>query len=344
MTCMKSLITGLLSAVALDGVSGVPAAAWQKAFDEPYRPIWMKRVKGYAFVGSHWKGPSGDHGIGDFLSQQGDALKGDRLFFYVQHPTPAKTCCGEKAWGQDDGCSTQALSIYPNAVAISGHCHLSLTDERNVWQGAFTSVGGSALWQVALDSGRENSSGVKDSIMKGRRGDQDGIVTSHVQFVSVYDNHIRIERFDIRNNLPLGEDWVLPLPVTAQTALTDEKRSRLSTPPGPFPSGAEIRQEVLSDRIRLEIPAVCVVAGASPVKDYIVEAWNDEDVSGKLVFSRAVFGPGAFFAAEREQGPVVAEFSRSLFRELGSVCFKVYAREAFGKVNAGLSRKVWLDA
>lgn len=251
MTCMKSLITGLLSAVALDGVSGVPAAAWQKAFDEPYRPIWMKRVKGYAFVGSHWKGPSGDHGIGDFLSQQGDALKGDRLFFYVQHPTPAKTCCGEKAWGQDDGCSTQALSIYPNAVAISGHCHLSLTDERNVWQGAFTSVGGSALWQVALDSGRENSSGVKDSIMKGRRGDQDGIVTSHVQFVSVYDNHIRIERFDIRNNLPLGEDWVLPLPVTAQTALTDEKRSRLSTPPGPFPSGAEIRQEVLSDRIRL---------------------------------------------------------------------------------------------
>ena len=242
MTCMKSLITGLLSAVALDGVSGVPAAAWQKAFDEPYRPIWMKRVKGYAFVGSHWKGPSGDHGIGDFLSQQGDALKGDRPFFYVQHPTPAKTCCGEKAWGQDDGCSTQALSIYPNAVAISGHCHL------------------------------------------------------------------------------------------------------LSTPPGPFPSGAEIRQEVLSDRIRLEIPAVCVVAGASPVKDYIVEAWNDEDVPGKLVFSRAVFGPGAFFAAEREQGPVVAEFSRSLFRGLGSVCFKVYAREAFGKVNAGLSRKVWLDA
>ena len=274
MTCMKSLITGLLSAVALDGVSGVPAAAWQKAFDEPYRPIWMKRVKGYAFVGSHWKGPSGDHGIGDFLSQQGDALKGDRPFFYVQHPTPAKTCCGEKAWGQDD------------------------------------------YWYL---------------IGKGEYA---------------FDfTKLRLAHEWCQNKVAhLAEDWVLPLPVTAQTALTDEKRSRLSTPPGPFPSGAEIRQEVLSDRIRLEIPAVCVVAGASPVKDYIVEAWNDEDVPGKLVFSRAVFGPGAFFAAEREQGPVVAEFSRSLFRGLGSVCFKVYAREAFGKVNAGLSRKVWLDA
>ena len=30
------------------------AAAWEKAFGEPYEPIWSKSVKGYTFIGAHW--------------------------------------------------------------------------------------------------------------------------------------------------------------------------------------------------------------------------------------------------------------------------------------------------
>ena len=62
------------------------------------------------------------------------------------------------AWGHDKGIATKTLSNYPNAIAFSGHSHYSLTDERSIWQGAFTSIGQSSLYidDDGIEDGKMN--------------------------------------------------------------------------------------------------------------------------------------------------------------------------------------------
>jgi hypothetical protein len=75
------------------------------------------------------------------MAKDGKKIDPSLPFFYVQHPHLKDTCYGPWAWGHDAGITTKTLSAYPNAIAFSGHSHYSLTDERTIWQGAFTSVG-----------------------------------------------------------------------------------------------------------------------------------------------------------------------------------------------------------
>ena len=136
------------------------AGWWEKAFHEPYAPIYSKEIKGYTFIGAHWDmggyGPEAGKKvyafgrIADFMSANGKKIDPALPFFYVQHPHPKDTCYGSWAWGHDKGIVTKTLSAYSNAVAFSGHSHYSLTDERSIWQGAFTSVGTSSLRYTGL--------------------------------------------------------------------------------------------------------------------------------------------------------------------------------------------------
>ena len=134
-----------------------PKAVWEKIFHEPFEPIWTKDVKGYRFVGAHWWSQMGcrgkdetfNDGIADWYAAHAKEIDPARPFFHIQHPHPKDTCYGAWAWGRDIGLSTKALSAFPNAVAFSGHSHYPLTDERSVWQGAFTSVGTSSLRYMA---------------------------------------------------------------------------------------------------------------------------------------------------------------------------------------------------
>ena len=118
------------------------AATWEKCFREKYEPIWIKDVKGYKFIGRHW---GHNDKLEAFVAAHAGELKGSRPFFYTQHDHPRNTCIGAWAWGYDDGTSTRVFSAFPNCVAFSGHSHYTLTDERTVWQGAFTSIGAGCL-------------------------------------------------------------------------------------------------------------------------------------------------------------------------------------------------------
>lgn len=135
-------------------ISTDPAAAWEEAFHEPYSPIWVKRVKGYQFVGAHWIGNDWDgiRGIEGWFREHDAGIDRDKPFFYIQHPPPKGTCFGETVWGQDGGYATRALSAYPNAVAFSGHAHRSAVDDRFVWQGAFTSIGVGSLRYTCFEN------------------------------------------------------------------------------------------------------------------------------------------------------------------------------------------------
>ena len=136
-----------------------PKKRWEDAFKEGYTPVFAKKIEKpngcYTFIGAHWPGIGG---LGDWLKAHGKELDPALPFFYFQHSHPKDTCYGPWAWGHDDGASTKALTPFPNAIALSGHSHYTLTDERTVWQGAFTSIGTSSLSYTSLDYNyRENA-------------------------------------------------------------------------------------------------------------------------------------------------------------------------------------------
>ena len=221
---------------------------WQEIFHEDFSPVYLKTVKGYSFVGAHWtqdkckgKEETGIAGVQEFFAENGAKLDPKLPFFYFQHPHPKGTCYGEAGWGQDDGRATRALSAFPNAIAFSGHSHATLTNEKSIWQGAFTSLGTSSLRYTGGPGvfgipkrGFENVGG-GGKVMKpfnggdGRQG----------MLVSVYDDRVVFARRDFVYGLPLGDDWVLPLPAAEKKPFDFSTRTARSAAPQ-FPAGAAL--------------------------------------------------------------------------------------------------------
>lgn len=204
-----------------------PAAAWKHVFHEEYAPIWFKEVKGYQFVGAHWSLHLGKAGEGipevvDWFRDHATEIRRDRPFFFIQHCHPKDTVYGADAWCPDKGYATRALSAFPNAIAFSGHSHASLTDERSIWQGAFTSIGASSL----------RYGGYADSYSQ-RQG----------MLVKVYDDRVVIVRRDFLHEISLGDDWVFPLPVgDGKRPFDFELRKAAGTAPE-FPVNAKLSVE-----------------------------------------------------------------------------------------------------
>ena len=239
------------------------ASWWEKAFHEPYAPIYQKTINGYTFIGAHWDmgGFGGEVGkrvyafgrIRDFLAANGKKIDPALPFFYVQHPHPKDTCYGAWAWGHDKGEVTKTLSAYQNAIAFSGHSHYSLTDERSIWQGAFTSVGTSSLRYTGLPYdahaplGHENTRAVgkdawrNDAVkMMGKIGKASCTGECRQGMLwSVYDDCIVVKRREFLSGFDLGDDWVLPLPVAESKPFAFAERAKKFSAPQ-FPANAKI--------------------------------------------------------------------------------------------------------
>ena len=112
---------------------------WRRLFNQEWELVWRREVKGYTFIGAQWS--SLNPPIGEYLRAHAAELRGTKPFFYCQHEHPKGTCHGKYSMGDDRGESVRALSPFPNAVALTGHSHCAISDERTVWQGAFTSIG-----------------------------------------------------------------------------------------------------------------------------------------------------------------------------------------------------------
>ena len=231
------------------------AGNWERIFGEPYAPVWMKEVKGYTFVGAHWVGDGKtlarscnghcetfNTGIRDFYAAHGGEIDPSKPFFHIQHPHPKDTCYGPWAWGRDDGESTKVLSAFPNAVVFSGHSHYSLTDERSVWQGAFTSIGAGSLhytghpYDCCRPHAYENTGLDPASKVMPELKANDG---KQGMLVSVYDDAIVIERREFRTGLSLGADWVIPLPLSEKKFTFSARAARTAAPE--FPAAAAVR-------------------------------------------------------------------------------------------------------
>lgn len=327
------------------------AAAWERAFGEPYAPIWKKTVRGYTFIGAHWDGWKGVPSIEPYLKEHAADLRGDRPFFYIQHPHPKGTCHGDWAWGQDDGFATRALSPFPNAIAFSGHSHHPLVDERAIWQGAFTSIGTASLRYIDPVYGRENAGpsaldDLRQMALVDRFSGKEGLL------VSVYSGRVVVRRRDIVNDGDLGPDWVIPLPATEPKPFDFAARGASAVPPE-FPAGAKVvvrgpfdgkdRKGRAVRQIEVSFPAATAGDGRPRAYDYEVAAEVEESGARRIARSKRVYSPTYFLTPAREAGTVRCVFSLD---ELGTrkakwlnpkVRFRVRAAESFGNAGRALA-------
>lgn len=288
--------------------------SWKKAFNEEYHPIWKKEVGGFTFIGAQYADGKTIPGLEEFLANAG--LDSDKPFFYIQHMHPKNTCSAPWTWGQDDGRVTEILSKYPNCIAFSGHSHTSLTDDRTLWQGAFTSVGTASMSYILPFGGRENSkvTNSKEKVpaqmpaMKGELGHQ-------AQLMTIYDNCITLERVEFENDEKLGS-WIIPLPLSNRP-LTFEARAKESVAPQ-FAAGASIGVSEADgeDRYGEKLHQYTVhfpVAGATDstprAYDYEVCVEIEDIDTVKTICTKRVYSQTYYMGDKADKGEVTCVFA-----------------------------------
>ena len=239
-----------------------PAGTWKRVFHEDYSPIWLKEVKGYQFVGAHWHlGKDAWNGIPaveDWFRDHAAEIGRDKPFFFIQHCHPKDTVYGNEAWCPDKGYATRALSAFPNAIAFTGHSHASLTDERSIWQGAFTSIGTSSLRYGGSVDRYEQRQGM---------------------LVKVYEDRIVIVRRDFLHDESLGDDWIIPLPVEKVKPFAFETRKAKGAAPG---FSADAKLDVKREEKGWLVTIPCADAATTRAFRYEI-ATGLEDKDGKPI-------------------------------------------------------------
>lgn len=320
------------------------AGAWEECLREPFAPIYSKTVKGYTFIGMHW---GNTKRVKEFVGGLAPKLDPSLPFFYAQHAHPQNTCYGGWAWGawDDKGAATAALSPYPNAMAFSGHSHYSLTDERGIWQGAFTSIGTSSLSYTGMPYGRENgdSDNPKACLRMPRMATDTG---KQGMFLSVFDDRVVIERRDFVFDESLGPDWVLPLPCRGEKdmPLTFKKRSAQSVVPE-FASDAKVtlstgkgknRNGKEEDQMTVSFPAAIFHNTRDRVFDYEVQAQVLDCDTVKPFCTKRVFAEGYFLSDARMGKTGRCVFALDELPHNVAFRFAVRPAECFGKMGRAI--------
>lgn len=321
------------------------AEAWRMNFHEEYRYVWMKRVGGVPVIGVHWNNDV--HVLEDFLAANQGAIDLSKPFFYVQHPHPKGTCFGSWSWGADDGETTRVLSRYPRAIAISGHSHYTLTDERSIWQGAFTSINAGSFKYASLDYPlRENALPVYygpgfDGETRVHSMDRlDTSNTRHGMVIDVFPGRLVVRRVDFTTESQIGDVWTAPLPSAEGGPMDYAVRAGSRSKPA-FPAGATVAVVPATDkdgrkRIFVRFPPARPVGGCR-VFEYEVTATLKEDGVDLVQAQRRFLSPDFHLASSRTDGVVDCALFLDELQAQGRYVFSVRPIECFGNKGDGIS-------
>jgi len=338
---------------------------WKKIFHEDYSRFYVKDIKGYRFLGAHWDDGTGmeakygknTYGVelAAYLDAKGRTLDPAHPFFYFQHPHPRDTCYGPWAWGHDSGLVTKTLSAYSNAVAFSGHSHYSLTDERSLWQGAFTSVGTSSLRYTGMPYNARHPVGYENTTTEAKGREAIDALKATPRFSpgdcrqgmmwNVYDDCIVVQRREFLSDSFLGPDWVMPLPAAEPKPFDFASRAKMVKAPQ-FAKDAKLVVEkvtaktrataghpaVQKEAYRITIPAALAAPGARP-HEYEVAA---EGKSGKAAtFYVMAEGFNHALTHPRATAPTTCTLTTDRLPE-NVACFKVRPLDCWWNKGAAL--------
>ncbi len=303
------------------GIGRQAATAWKRCFKEDYQPIWMKTIKGYHFIGAHWENQNHISGLAGFLEEHNAELAADgKPFFYIQHPHPKDTCNCAWAWGRDDGTVTRLLSKYPNAIAFSGHSHSPLDDDRDLWQGSFTSIGTSSLKYLYPMPARENTYqddwSAKPPSQMPKMDPSDG---RQGMVMRVYDDAITFEKREFVYDEAIGEPWYLPWPISTSQPLSFENRAKSAAIPQ-FPAGTKVtvtagkgsdRYGTQQKQVTVHFPTVLKKNAGVRAFDYEVQVEYDWLDVRHVCSTKRVFSPKCYLGENKEEGDVRCVFGES---------------------------------
>lgn len=285
---------------------------WDRLYGEKWDLVWKREVKGVTFVGAQFElylNPP----VETFFREHGGEIDPSVPFVYVQHQHPRGTCYGEFAGRACDcGKVGRSLSAFPNAVAFSGHSHLPLTDERMVWQGAYTSIGcGCAGMAATLGTGRRHANAYWKN--KGEYGRLMPPMQTKLQncaglVVDLFWDHLVIHRQNFFFDMPVGEDWSVPLPAAIDGPYDFVRRAKSVKPPE-FAAGAQAILEWCAKAPegacwkfrgkkpcwRLSFPCAKKVCGGGRVFDYEIRMSVDD----KEVLQRELLAAAFHFPDEK---------------------------------------------
>ena len=317
-----------------------PKKTWERLYHEEWKLISKKTVKGITFVSAQYQ--SLNPPIKEFFSQHAKTFDPALPFFYTQHAHPTGTCHGSYCSVHDHGLTGETLSRFPNAVAITGHTHCSLTDERTVWQGAFTSIGAGCLaGGVELKSAYANAGASyrRDCKCAMRPMTEKSSLCSNALLIDVYADHLIVRRRSVHFEEDLGEAWCVPLPAAKAGPMDFARRAAQRTAPA-FAADAVVRAEYLpkghalaSRRLKgkpvvaVSFPPARSVRGCR-VFDYQLSATAD----GKKVAATGLWPKGFAVPESRVSslGDEICLFDAADLPRGVSIVFSVVPRECFG--------------
>ena len=332
---------------------GNPEKTWQRLFGQKWELIWRREVKGYSFIGSQWS--SLNPPIEAYMKENAGAFDPAKPFFYCQHEHPNGTCHDRTSKSANSKEVVRALSAFPNAVAFSGHSHFAISDERTVWQGAFTSIGAGCIHEGAASFAYDNvsafwhPSGRKNLMVsladpKSWGGDAKG---GGCELVEVFDDHLVVHRQSVTFGRPIGPAWVVPIPAKKDGPLDFAKRAAQRKVQGAVPqfaAGAKITAKFCPNGHALEsaahrgkpclyvtFPRAQTVKG-SRVFDYIVEAVAADAAreDTRPPVTRKLIAAGFAYPEENADLPGECLFSMAELPSDRPIRFTVTPRDCFG--------------
>ena len=336
-----------------ESIARDPAAAWRECFGEDYAPILERSVKGVRFVlaswlpkpedSSDWRGGADVPGLQEWFDARRQAYSDGRPFFYVQHAHPRGTCFFSSV-AADSGTSTRVLSAFPNAIALSGHAHQPLTDERNVWQGAFTSIGTASLINAGGRNWRENGAPYAQGAspfahmpyLKTKE-------SRHGMYARLYADRLEIERRDFNWGLSVGPDWTVPL--DGSKAFAFEPRAAASVAPE-FSAGAAVSTEWKDGKtddgrpmpyLRVTFPAATEFGR---VYDYEAVCTVLADDHERVATTKRVLAPDFHLPPEKRGRPGEVWFARCEMPKGAKVRISVSPINCFGKRGRNIAATV----
>ncbi len=332
-----------------------PERTWQRLFGQKWELIWRREVKGYTFIGAQWS--SLKPPIEAYMRENAATFDPAKPFFYSQHAHPKGTCHGAYSMGDDHGESVRALSPFPNAVAITGHSHCAISDERTVWQGTFTSIGGGCLHEGAGGFNYDNVTAFWHPSSRKRLmasladpkpwgGDAKG---GGCELVEVYDGHLVVHRRSVVFGCPIGPAFVVPLPARKDGPFDFARRVAHRAAPQ-FAADAKIAAKFCPKGHALEIAArkgePCIyvtfprakTVKGSRVFDYMVEACPD---GGKPV-TRKLIAAGFAYPEAYADIPGECLFSVKELPVGKPIRLTVTPRDCFGLAGKPLVRNIQL--
>lgn len=276
-------------------------ATWRKMFGEPFPgEVFHKTIRGFSFVGAHW---GHEDETGAYLKAHAKDIDTSKLFFHVQHPHPPRTVYSP---GQTDkSILRNDLSRHSNCFSLSGHGHESAAYESALWQGAFTALGGSSTKSPGALTPRENGGWVpRMQTPRPVTPAVDAGRGSHAMIVSVYAHELVVERHEFVYDEPLGEEWVLPLPLETHPDAPCVIAARADAPQ--FAGDAKLvverckaktRQNETTEVCRVAFPPAIPAKRHGRVTDYRVDVRDGE--GGPVAVTRLLMQPKLTLAERR---------------------------------------------